>query len=84
MKKKEADKAVVDEHKVDEYNKIIDSIQSSDATESQKLDKMYETWAVRDLKDHKAKADKKIKEAGGHVKTPLDDKKEEELTPEDK
>ena len=32
----------------------------------------------------KAKADAKIKKAGGHVKTERDDKKEEELTEEDK
>ena len=36
------------------------------------------------MANRKAKADAKTKKAGGHVKTELDDKKDEELTEEDK
>ena len=45
---------------------------------------MHDSWFKRDMAARKSVKDAKTKKCGGHVKTELDDKKEEELTEEEK
>ena len=52
--------------------------------ESDQFDKKMKDSYERDNKDYKEKMDKKKKAKGEHVKTPLDDKKPEELSTAEK
>ena len=75
---------ITDENKEGEQAAVIAKFKHADSTESEQFDLQHDAWFKRDMAARKAKTDAVIKKAGGHVKTELDDKKEEELTEEDK
>ena len=76
--------AITDENKEEEQNAIVSTFKKADNWDSQKFDEQHDAWFKRDMAARQAKINAKIKKEGGHVKTELDDKKEEELNDEEK
>ena len=76
--------SIIDENKEEEQKKLLETIKNPNNSDSQNFDAQHDAWYKRDMAALKAKKDAQTKKEGGHVKTELDDKKEEELTDEDK